>query len=237
MSEHDTRPLYPEMDRGPYPQPGEPVYPPPGGQAQYPEGVPPQPGYQRGGYEELPYRGGYDEQSYEPAGAPQQRSAPPMLPDTKPRLNAARLWAGGVATAIVVALIAIAGVGIGRGIFGLSVPVASAGAGLSSFTYVVLAVLAALVATGLMQVLIMVAPRPRIFFGWIVALATLVAVLAPFENLFTSTGHIPLLSSKVATALITLCIGIAIGTLLNAVARSSVTFGSRRHGPQPYAGP
>jgi hypothetical protein len=158
-----------------------------------------------------------------------------MLPD-KPRLNAARLWAGGVATAIVVALIAIAGVGIGRGIFGLSVPVASAGSGLSSFEYVLLAVLAALAATGLMQLLIMVAPRPRIFFGWIVALATLVAVLIPFENLVTTNGRIPLLSSKVATALITLCIGIAIGTLINAVARSSVTLGGRRQQPQPYAG-
>jgi hypothetical protein len=228
MSEHDTRPLYPEMDRGPYPQPGEPEYPPRSGHAPYPEGVPPQPGYQRGGYDELPFQ---------PGGAPQPRSAPSTLPDAKPRLNAARLWAGGVATAIVVALIAIAGVGIGRGIFGLSVPVASAGTGLSSFTYVLLAVLAALVATGLMQLLIMVAPRPRIFFGWIVALATLVAVLTPFENLFTSTGHIPLLPSKVATALITLCIGVAIGTLVNAVARSSVTFGGRRHGTQPYVGP
>lgn len=228
MSEHDTRPLYPEMDRGPYPQPGEPEYRPRGGgQAPYQEGVPPQPGYQRGGYDELPYM----------AGGPPQRSAPPAPPDAKPGLSATRLWAGGVATAIVVALIAIAGVGIGRGIFGLSVPVASAGAGLSSFTYVVLAVLAALAATGLMQLLIMVAPRPRIFFGWIVALATLVAVLTPFENLFTSTGHIPLLSSKVATALITLCIGIAIGTLVNAVARSSVTFGGRRSPHHPYAGP
>jgi hypothetical protein len=225
MSEHDTRPLYPERDSGLYPQPNEPVYPPRGEQAQYPEGVPPQPGYQRGGYDELPYRAG---------GAPQPS---PRLPDAKPTLNAARLWAGGVATAIVVALIAIAGVGIGRGIFGLSVPVASAGSGLSSFTYVVLAVLAALVATGLMQLLIMVAPRPRIFFGWIVGLATLVAVLTPFENLFTSVGHIPLLSSKIATALITLCIGVAIGTLLTAVARSSVTFGSRRPLPPPYAGP
>jgi hypothetical protein len=226
MSEHDTRPLYPETDTGPYPQPGEPVYPPRGGQAPRPEGVPPQPGYQRGGYDELPYRAG---------GAPQSPRS--SLPDAKPGLNAARLWAGGVATAIVVALIAIAGVGIGRGIFGLSVPVASAGSGLSSFTYVVLAVLAALAATGLMQLLIMVAPRPRIFFGWIVGLATLVAVLTPFENSFSTVGRIPLLSSKIATALITLCIGIAIATLLNAVARSSVTFGGRRHPPQPYAGP
>jgi hypothetical protein len=94
-----------------------------------------------------------------------------------------------------------------------------------------------LAATGLMQLLIMVAPRPRIFFGWIVGLATLVAVLTPFENSFSTVGRIPLLSSKIATALITLCIGIAIATLLNAVARSSVTFGGRRHPPQPYAGP
>jgi hypothetical protein len=37
--------------------------------------------------------------------------------ETVPRLNGARLWAGGVATAIVAALIVLVGLSVARGIF------------------------------------------------------------------------------------------------------------------------
>jgi hypothetical protein len=141
-----------------------------------------------------------------------------------PRVNAARLWAGGVATAIVAALIVVVGISLTRGIFAVPVPVPTVTGGLSEVAYVGLAAGAAIVATGLLHLLIMAAPRPLAFFGWIVCLATVVAVLAPFTNsILGSFGHIAMLNSKLATAAVNLVAGIAIGTLLTGVARSAAT--------------
>ncbi len=169
----------------------------------------------------------YEETTYQPADA--GPGAPP--PDRRPtvKLNAGRLWAGGVMTAVVVALMMIVGVSVARGIFAVPVPVPSSGGGLSSFAYVLLGVLCALVATALVHLLIMAAPRPLMFFGWIVFLGTVIAVIAPFQNsVFGSFGHIAMLNAKVATAVINLCAGIAIGSLVVGVARSSVLI--RRRG-------
>src|SRR6266516_138672 len=58
-------------------------------------------------------------------------------------------------------------------------------------------------------------PRPRSFLGWIIGLVTVVAVLFPF-----STGA-PL-AQKIATAVVNLAIGVAIGSLLNGVAARSI---------------
>ena len=46
--------------------------------------------------------------------------------------------------------------------------------------YVLAAAGAALVATALAQLLVASTPRPLVFFGWIVGLATVVVVLYPF---------------------------------------------------------
>jgi len=87
----------------------------------------------------------------------------------------------------------------------------------------VLAALAALLATGLLHLLLVSTPRPFRFFTWIVALLTLVAVLAPFTT--GAPGH------KVATAAINLVIGLAIGSLVPGVARSAIRLGSGRPPP------
>jgi hypothetical protein len=143
--------------------------------------------------------------------------------ETVPRLNGARLWAGGVATAIVAALIVLVGLCAARGIFAVPVPVPTPTGGLSSVGYVGIAALAAIAATGLLHLLIMGAPRPLGFFAWIVTLATIVAVIAPFMNsVFGSVTHVAMLNSKLATAAINLVVGIAIGSLLTGVARSAV---------------
>lgn len=148
-----------------------------------------------------------------------------------PRLNPGRLWAGGIATAIVAALVVIVGISLSRGVFGVPVPVPAATGGISEIGYVGIAAGAAIVATGLLHLLIMAAPRPLVFFGWIVALATAVAVLVPFTNsILGSSGHIAMLNSKIATAAINLVVGIAIGSLLTGVARSAV----RRGRPDSY---
>jgi hypothetical protein len=143
--------------------------------------------------------------------------------ETVLRRSGSRLWAGGVATAIVAALIVLVGLCVARGIFAVPVPVPTPTGGLSSLGYIGLAALAAIVATGLLHLLVMAAPRPLGFFTWIVVLATIVAVIAPFMNsVFGSVTHVAMLNSKLATAAINLVVGIAIGSLLTGVARSAV---------------
>jgi len=58
-------------------------------------------------------------------------------------------------------------------------------------------------------------PRPLQFFSWIIGLATVAATLLPFVANGTT-------ESKIATGLINLIVGIAIGTLLTGAARSAM---------------
>jgi hypothetical protein len=81
-----------------------------------------------------------------------------------------------------------------------------------------LAAVAALVATGLMHLLLLSTPRPFRFFTWIVSLLTLLAVLAPFM----ADAQ---LATQVATAAIGLVVGMAIGSLVSGAARSAIRVG------------
>jgi len=133
-------------------------------------------------------------------------------------VNAARLWAGGVASAVIAAGIGIVGLFIARGLFDVPVylpqhdhTVFNADAvwlGLTGFC-------AGLVATAVMHALLLAAPRPKLFFGWIVALVTIVGALWPFSLEME-------LYSQIATALIAAAMGIAIGSLISGVASSAV---------------
>jgi hypothetical protein len=137
---------------------------------------------------------------------------------TGPRLDAGRLWAGGLATALVAALVAVAGIVITRGV--LHVPVlAPKGDGLwgnaNTLTYALASGSAALVATGLLQLLALTTPRYPRFFVWIMGLSTAIAATLP---LGLATGW----PSRIATAVINLVLGVAITSSLNAVARTAV---------------
>jgi hypothetical protein len=130
---------------------------------------------------------------------------------------AARLWAGGGAVALVAALIAVVGLLLCRGV--LDIPVlAPEGEGAwgdaDTASYALVAALVALAATGLMHLLLLFTPRPHSFFGWVMSLTTLAAVLGPF----TVTAD---RGAQVATAAINLLLGIAIGTLVSGSARSA----------------
>jgi hypothetical protein len=151
-----------------------------------------------------------------------------------PHVAAGRLWAGGVATAIVAALIVVVGISLTRGVFGVAMPVPTFNGGISDAAYVGLAAGAAILATALLHLLMVAAPRPMAFFGWIVFLATAAAGLAPFSNsILGSAGHVAFLSSKIATAVINVAVGVAIATLLIGVGRSAVT---RVLAPRRYDG-
>jgi len=130
------------------------------------------------------------------------------------RLDAAQFWAGAVATAVVAALIALVGILICR--WTLHIPIlapAGEGAWGNAHTgeYVLLAALIAIIAGGLLYLLMLGTPQPRLFFNWIMGLATVAAVVYPFS---TSAP----LAQKGATALVDLVLGLAITSLLTAVA-------------------
>ena len=144
--------------------------------------------------------------------------APPPGSSGPPAGSTGTAEAGGVATAVVAALIALAGVLVARWL--LTIPILAPkedGAWGSAHTgaYVLSAAAAALVATAIMHLLLLTTPRPQLFFAWIIALATLVAVVFPFSTTAP-------LAQKVATALVNLVLGFAIGTLLSGVAARAV---------------
>jgi hypothetical protein len=149
----------------------------------------------------------YPEQPIETSTSPG-----PLRPDTS------QFWAGGAATAVVAALIALVGILIVRWTLGIPI-LAPAGDGAwgdaHTAEYVIVAACVALVATGLLYLLIISTPRPGLFFSWIMVLATLAATVYPF-----SSGA-PL-SEKFGTAVVNLVLGIAITSLLQAVATRAV---------------
>lgn len=160
--------------------------------------------------------------------------APPNVPAGRTRVSgltvdAARLWPGGIATAVVAGLVALVGVLVCRWLFAIPLLApANDGAYGSVHTtgFVLAAAAAAMVATGLVHLLLISTPRPLAFFGWIVTLATVLAVLFPFSTAAP-------LTAKVATAAVDLVLGIAIGSLIGGVAaRSLRRVGPRDRGPR-----
>jgi hypothetical protein len=133
-----------------------------------------------------------------------------------PRVDTARLWAGGVATAVVAALVGLVGVLVVRAVFKL-VGYAAGRTVFDDAATVVLCVaaaVAALAGTGLVHLLLLATPRPLAYFGWIGGLLTAVAALLPF----VAGGPIAVAA---AHAVIHLVIGLVIGSLLSGAASSA----------------
>ena len=140
------------------------------------------------------------------------------------RVDSRKLWSGGVASAAVAGLVALAGVLVSRWLFGLPVlaPTRDGAYGDVRTTALVLAAAAsALVATGLVHLLMVSTPRPFLFFGWIVALVTTLVVVYPFSTTAP-------LGAKIATAAVALAIGAMIGMLVGGAAARSTMNATRR---------
>ncbi|MGH4014779.1 MAG: DUF6069 family protein [Pseudonocardiaceae bacterium] len=159
-----------------------------------------------------PARGGcvYDDYAHEY----DQTRRIPAESESAQRVDAKKLWSGGVATTIVAALVAFVGLLVARGIFGVPV-LAPTEAGLigdaTTLGLCSLAALAALVGTGLMHLLLLTTPKPETFFTAIAGLATLAIALQPF-----TTGIE--LEIKIATMLVYLATGVAIIMSLTSMA-------------------
>ncbi len=152
-------------------------------------------------------------------------SGPGPVPSPQSRIviDVPRLWAGGLATAVVAALVAWVSVLVATDVLRLQLsrpalllPVAQSFAGNYAFTAAVLA----LAATGMAHLLSLTTPRPRVFFGWIVALVTVATMAIPF-------GRDGDLASKLGTATVNLLLGICIGTLLSTVLSRTVVDAER----------
>ena len=141
----------------------------------------------------------------------------------RPVVDATKLWSGGVATAIVAALIAVVGILIARGVLDISL-LAPKDKGTwetaSALPYAIAAAVGALVATGLMHVLLLTTPRPTMFFGWIMFLVAVVLAVWPF----TTDAD---LDAQVGTAALNAIIVVAIWSLVAGTAGRAVRPGTR----------
>jgi len=137
------------------------------------------------------------------------------MPDLKP--DPARYWSGALATALVAALVGVAGVVIFQGAFDIDLvtPANENGAEGDALRYAATGLVGALVAATLLYLLLLSTPRPRAFFGWIMGLVIVVAAVIPFAR----TDDRP---SAIATAGVNVVMGVAILSLLSSVADRTV---------------
>ncbi len=157
---------------------------------------------------------------------PREEYRPPSPGEMRRRsLDPGALWSGGVVTAIVAALVALAGIIVIRGIIKIDILTSlQVGTFGNAKTVVVVAVAfaAAIVATGILHALLLTTPTPITFFGWITALVTVIIALLPL----TTTAP---WDRKLATVVLYVVIGLVIGLLLSGAAR-------RARPPRPAAG-
>jgi hypothetical protein len=161
--------------------------------------------------------------------SPNYQTEPGALP-TGPTVAAGILWAGGFATAVVAALAYTVGIVIVRVLLDIPVLAPETDGPVGDSTTWQLAITAfgaALLATALMHLLLVVTPRPYSFFGWIMGLATLLVTVLPFAQDAPA-------SSQMATAIINLVVGATITSLVRGVAARAVRPARR---PTPYGGP
>jgi hypothetical protein len=131
---------------------------------------------------------------------------------------AKRLWAGGVATALVAAGIAFVGVLVINSIFEVGIQTAGRSGALVDNASTVLPIaagIAALASTGLLHLLLLTTPRPASFFSAIAVLVIVVLIL----QVFLADGTI---SAHIATGILYAAIGIAIVSMLSGVSATSV---------------
>jgi len=153
---------------------------------------------------------------YPPPSPPPRRpvGGPPPGGSGYDDIEWGRLIGGGLAAAIVAALVPVVGLLIARGVFNVEVFVRHNDGSLvtiTSGTYALAGFVAGLLAAALMLLLVILrVPAARLFFGAIVLLVTVIAVVSPFT---TGVSR----DSAVATAAINAAIGLTILILLGSV--------------------
>ncbi len=146
-----------------------------------------------------------------PTGEPADSwDAPVPAPGENLRLDAGRFWAGAAATVLVCALIGLAAAVIIEQVFGLELLSPGLFGDSTTASWTAAGALFALLAAVVLQVLVLAAPRPSMFFGWLVALTTVILAVLPF------TGS-PDPLAGIVTAVVWLVLGLAVWSMLSSV--------------------
>jgi uncharacterized protein DUF6069 len=151
--------------------------------------------------------------------------------DEQTRADAGRLWAGGAATALVAAGVALVGVLVLHRMLDSAVLIPGAGSETADDAMTVLPISAGiitLIATALLHVLMSTTPQAPQFFGWICALVMALVVL----QVFLSEAE---LITEIQTAVLYLLIGIAMTSSLLGVSRTAVRYHRRQDYRENYA--
>jgi len=147
---------------------------------------------------------------------------------TRRRVDPIRIWAGGVATALVAGGIAWVGVLVIRAIF--QIPgihrLGEDTLNVDQLSLAIIAAVAALLATALLHLLLLGTPRAHRFFAWIIGLIVVGLIV---EQMLAGNGW---LSSLLISA-VYLVIGIAIASLLSGVARTAIHYDPNPRPVQP----
>jgi Family of unknown function (DUF6069) len=135
-----------------------------------------------------------------------------------PRIDQTKFWVGALLTAMLTALGGIIGLVVAHGI--AHVPVLFLdGSGLvpvHAAVYGLVTALIALVAAGLYNGMLHVAPRPAVYYCWLIGLLTLLAGLLPFTTA-------AVLSSQVALAAMNVLVGLIILVMVPLAAENART--------------
>jgi hypothetical protein len=128
---------------------------------------------------------------------------------TEPTTGTARFWVGSALSAGIAAMVALISLIVAHDLAHIPVLVRDDGklVALGFGAYILLTAAVAVVASALYTVIARFAPRPRLYFGWIAALGTLLAVLLP---LTTGTA----LVDQLALAAMNLLVGLVITFLV-----------------------
>ncbi|SDE56849.1 DUF6069 family protein [Pseudonocardia oroxyli] len=166
---------------------------------------------QGGGY------GSWDREEQTRQFAREEYEPPAPQRPAGPTVDAGRLWAAGVATAIVAALVAVVGTLVVRAFLRIAFNGPASSGVLGDERTILLCTLsavAALAATGLAHLLLLSTPRPMTYLSWITGLVTVVVALLPL------LGNAPL-GERVANAVIHLIIGLVITSLVAGAGRAA----------------
>jgi cytochrome c biogenesis factor len=132
-------------------------------------------------------------------------------------VDGGRLWVGGMVAACVVAGIVIVGILTARVLHTHVLETARDGGlvNVNGSWYAFAAAVVALAATGLLHLLLLTTPRPRLLFRWILSVATMIALVAPFARTAP-------LATQVTLAVVNLAVGVAIVSIVGGFASDVV---------------
>lgn len=147
-----------------------------------------------------------DPQAYPPDPLGEATTAPTN--DPRLALNVGRYWGGALATVVIAALIGLVAWFVVERVADQDLQNPPFGGG--AMGWAVAGALFALVAAVLLHLFVVATPRPASFFGWVVALATIILAAWPFTGGDVTIGH-------VLTAVVWVVLGAAVWSLLTGV--------------------